>query len=69
MNGDHTRLEIFDLRGRTVNVLINDTMAAGRHEIAWDGRTDNGAQVAGGIYLVRLKHGDTIDIRKISLLK
>ena len=34
------RLEVFDLRGRLVRRLQDGVLAAGRHEVRWDGRDD-----------------------------
>ncbi|MBK9777846.1 MAG: T9SS type A sorting domain-containing protein [bacterium] len=48
-------LEIFDLQGRRVRVLIGGTiLAAGEHAITWDGRDGTGSAVASGVYFARL---------------
>jgi flagellar hook assembly protein FlgD len=47
-------LTVHDALGRRVRTVAGGAMAAGTHEVAWDGRTDAGAPVAAGVYVVRL---------------
>ena len=49
------RLRVFDIRGRHITTLIDESRSAGRQEAAWNGRTSNGAPAASGIYLYRLE--------------
>jgi photosystem II stability/assembly factor-like uncharacterized protein len=53
------RLEVFDLTGRAVDLLINRSMAAGRHEATWDGRDSSGRLLPAGAYLYRMETGGT----------
>lgn len=53
--GASARLEIFDLAGRRVRTLAAGTLAAGRHELRWDGRDQAGRAVPSGTYLGRLR--------------
>src|SRR5690606_4911432 len=48
-------LEVFDLLGRRVRVLVDGEQNAGSHTAAWDGRDAAGRAVASGVYLVRLR--------------
>jgi hypothetical protein len=50
----HATLSVLDARGRRVVTLADDVFGPGRHEVAWDGRTDNGATAASGVYFVQL---------------
>ncbi len=63
------RLEIFDLLGRRVAVLVDRALSAGEHLVIWDGRTDNGQSVSSGIYFARLTAGDETAVIRMSLLK
>jgi len=47
-------LAIHDANGRLVRTLASDAFQAGRHSVKWDGRTESGAFVRPGVYLVRL---------------
>ena len=63
------QLVIFDLAGRKVRTLLDESRTAGTHEVAWDGRADNGQRVASGVYLVRLEGQDFVESRRVALVK
>ena len=58
------RLEVFNLRGQRVALLLDEQMNAGRQIISFDGNN-----VASGIYLVRLQQGTHIATGKMLLVK
>ena len=58
------RLAVFDITGRAVTTLAEQSFTAGQHSIVW-----NAAGLASGIYLVRLESGGQFDTHKITLLK
>ncbi len=49
-----TFLTIIDIRGRTVKTLFNKVAQAGYYSVTWDGKNENGAMAASGIYLYQL---------------
>lgn len=64
------RLSIFDVAGRLIHTLINgDQIAPGQHSVDWNGRTGEGAPVAGGVYFYRLDAGNYIATKRMTLLK
>jgi hypothetical protein len=63
------RLEICDVVGRRVALLADGARGEGRHSAVWDGRLENGAQAAGGIYFARLLFGERMLTRRIVLLR
>lgn len=62
-------LELFDVSGRRVAVLVDGPMAAGEYTVPWDGRGEDGGLVASGVYFARLAVGWRIFTRKMVLLK
>jgi parallel beta-helix repeat protein/predicted outer membrane repeat protein len=63
-------LQVFDIAGRLVRVLIDgEVRDRGNHEIVWDGRDDNGNQMASGIYVCRLAAGGITETNKMMLVK
>ena len=48
------RVQVYDLGGRMVSRLIDETRAAGRHTVTWTGATRSGTVVPPGIYLLRI---------------
>jgi hypothetical protein len=49
------RIDVFDASGRLVDCLLNSDVPAGRHNLAWDGRTLRNRRLASGVYLVVLR--------------
>ena len=41
-----------------MRVLVNETQKAGRHIISWDGRDDDGSELASDVYFYRMRLGD-----------
>ena len=51
----HARLRLYDLRGRLVKELFDESMGAGSLMRVWDGKDARGHNVASGLYLYRLE--------------
>ena len=62
-------LKIFDIVGQEIHTLINREMPAGDHEVIWDGRDNNGREMASGVYIYMLKAGDFMDSRKMIFMQ
>ena len=60
---------VFDLAGRLVSQLLDESVAAGRHEVTWQGRDNRGQAAAAGVYFVRLKTANITDTRRMTLVK
>jgi flagellar hook assembly protein FlgD len=62
-------LEIFDVVGRRIRLLADDSArAAGPQRIAWDGRDDAGNRARPGVYLARLRCGADQATRRLVLV-
>lgn len=64
-----TRILVYDLAGRRVRALLSGRVPAGRHEVAWDGRDEDGRQVAAGVYFYRLETGTESVTRRVVRLR
>jgi hypothetical protein len=53
----HVRALVLDLAGRRVATLVERELDAGRHELWWDGGTDDGARCPAGVYFCRVDCG------------
>jgi hypothetical protein len=63
-------LEIYDLTGRHVRTLLSGGVAAGHHDVQWDGRDERGSSVGSGVYFYRLRAGvNSVASRKMLLMK
>jgi hypothetical protein len=47
-------LEVLDVRGRRVRLLLDERRERGAHRVAWDGKDSGGRAVASGVYFLRL---------------
>lgn len=63
------RMEIRDVRGRRIRILVDSAKASGSYMVRWDGRDDAGHAAAAGIYLVLLQVDGRRLSRKILLLR
>jgi len=57
-------LIVYDLMGRQITKLVNESMNAGYHSVQW-----NATSTASGIYLVKLVAGEFTQTQKIALVK
>lgn len=62
-------LEVYNIRGQKVKTLINETRFAGNHSVVWTGLDDNGKPVSSGLYFYRLTTPNSIQTKKMLLLK
>ncbi|MCP4685888.1 MAG: T9SS type A sorting domain-containing protein [bacterium] len=65
----HVTLAVYNILGREVRLLVNESQSAGPQSVYWDGRDEAGKIAASGVYLYHLKADDTIEARKMILLK
>ena len=70
-------INIFNLLGRKVRSLLNETRPAGQGATIWDGKTENGHLASGGVYFISVQvrgpsNGSNIfyqETKKVLLLK
>ena len=60
---------IYDMLGRQVKTLVNQTQDAGYASVIWDATNDYGKPVSAGIYLYQIQTGEYIQTKKMVLLK
>ena len=58
------KLEVFNVLGQNVAVLVDRRLEAGEHSVSWDASAE-----ASGVYLYRLTAGEYVDTKKMLLLK
>ena len=60
---------IYDMLGRQVKTLVNQTHDAGYRSVIWDATNDYGKPVSAGIYLYQIQAGEFVQTKKMVLLK
>jgi hypothetical protein len=60
----HVRIKVFDVIGREVEELVNETKSSGNYEVYFDANS-----LPSGIYFYQLNAGNFSDTKKLILLK
>jgi len=61
------RVEVFDMLGRPVRLLLNESQSSGYHAVTWDGTGEDGARLKRGTYLVVVISGGAAAKHKVNL--
>jgi hypothetical protein len=64
-----TRVEIFNLRGQRIALLLAEYLPAGSHRVNWSGRDSRENEVTSGVYLYRIVSEESTQTGKMILLK
>jgi len=62
-------LSIFDIRGREIRTLVDESRYAGFHTVVWDGKDNYGLYASSGVYFYILQAGDKKFTKKLTFLK
>ncbi|MBN1995917.1 T9SS type A sorting domain-containing protein [candidate division KSB1 bacterium] len=65
----HVKLQIIDVLGHMVSVLVDERQEKGVHQIRWNGRDGNGYNVSSGLYFYELTTSSQKFVRKMMLLR
>ncbi|MBU0508666.1 T9SS type A sorting domain-containing protein [bacterium] len=60
----HARLAVYDVLGREVRIVADESLTAGEHRASFDG-----SDLPSGIYFARLQSGEFVTTQKLLLLK
>jgi 5-hydroxyisourate hydrolase-like protein (transthyretin family) len=61
---DRVVLKIYDILGREIQTLVNESLQPGSYEVTFDG-----SSLSSGIYFYQLKAGDYIETKKMLMIK
>jgi hypothetical protein len=62
-------LDIFDIMGKKIKTLVNQSQDTGNKSAVWNGTDEFGRPVSAGVYLYRIQAGEFTKTRKMVLLK
>ena len=62
-------ISIYDMMGRKVRSLVNQSVSPGYHTTLWNATNDKGIAVSAGMYIYTLQAGDHHHMKKMVLLK
>jgi len=63
------KIAIYNVLGQRVRNLVDEEQDPGYKKIHWDGRDDADVEVGSGVYFYRIKAGDFVECKKMTLLK
>ena len=57
-------LQVYDIRGTLIEILIDEQLIAGQHTVKW-----NGTGFSSGVYFLKLEAGSFSQVEKLMLIK
>jgi hypothetical protein len=66
---DNVKLVIYNSAGELIKTLADNQYSAGSHQLKWDATDLSGNKVSAGVYLYSLKTTNSVETRKMILLK
>lgn len=63
------QVAVYNALGQRIRTLVSGLTAAGRHEVSWDGRDDEGHAAASGVYVARLSTPLQVQTQAMVLLR
>ncbi len=60
----HLRIDIYDITGRLIEILVNNNVQAGFHNVCWDA-----SNVTTGVYLVKMDSPSFSSVRKVIFIR
>ncbi len=63
------QVRIYGVDGRLVRTLVDEHVAAGRHEMIWTGDDDRGRATASGVYLLRMTAAGVTQSTRMTLVR
>ncbi len=62
-------LAVYNSLGQLIQILVNQSLPAGQHEVAWDGRDISGSMVSSGLYFYRIESEQFRQTRRMLLIR
>jgi hypothetical protein len=64
-----TRLVVYNLAGRLVDVLVDEHLSANTYDVIWEGKDEQGRSVSSGVYLYYLTAPGFSAAKKMTLVR
>jgi hypothetical protein len=68
-SASNVKIEVFNLLGESVKLLLDERLSAGYYKVSWNGRDYNDRPLASGIYFYSIRAGDLSQLKKMILMK
>ena len=64
----HSRISIYDIMGRELNVLVDEELQPGYHQFIWNGTDSKGVKASSGLYFILVQTPEVTKTMKATLL-
>ena len=64
-NSNNIQLDIYNIKGQKVRSILNNRLEGGDHVIEWDGADNKGHCLGSGIYFIKLKTEQGVNVAKM----
>ncbi len=68
-NSEKVLLEVYNVKGQRVAVLVDDVLQAGNHSVIWNANNSQGNNVTSGVYFYRLTTPTHTETKRVLFLK
>ena len=65
----NVNIMIYDILGQEVRTLVNGYHSPSNYAVQWNGRNNDGSEVASGIYYYKMVSGNFVETKKMMFLK
>ncbi len=65
----HVDISVYNMIGQKVAILLDKGIEVGTYSLIWDGKDDNGEDLASGVYLYRIEADGFVQTRKLVLMR
>ena len=62
-------ISVYNMIGQKVAILLDKGIEVGTYSLIWDGKDDNGEDLASGVYLYRIEADGFVQTRKLVLMR
>jgi|AGTN01.1.fsa_nt_gi hypothetical protein len=69
LESKRVKINLYNAQGRTVAEILDRVVSAGQHQLTWNGKDKNWAELSPGIYTVVLRAGSLTAASRVSLFK
>lgn len=68
-SASNVNIEVLDMNGKLITTLFEGISDAGKHQLNWNGRDNNGMLVKNGVYFVKITSGNEVRLSKVVKMK
>ena len=68
-NNQNVSISVYNVKGQLVKNIANEIFNMGSHSVVWNGTDSNNKSVSSGIYFYKFATPETVQVRKMMLIK